>query len=286
MKNFIKKMAVNGFESNDNYEHTVRCLKSFQTTQLKCLNIEGDAERHKTAFANALAKSLDITQILYHDFTQQKEPIPKVVLPEIKDDRGQKEYPIDAFDRIVIEACAYSEEKSTVLIVDQLQAADFREHIRLHGFIKSTQWEGNNSTYTANQNHLMIFLISEKKLFHSLQKSSFRVWVNATSDTYIHYTPKDFDLSDDAIPILKSLAKVFSSLNIIPTYSEYKNIINDIHFNIRNEQDLRQSIYGWTEGIDRELLYHDEIKYVFKEAVTVIENYMVDEEVEMVEIKE
>ena len=128
--NLRRRMARHGFESNDDYEYRVRCLLTYATQGLRCLSVEGDSKRRKTAFANALGQALDWPHLLYHDFTQTEDLPGRVKVPDLEDQEGKSPAQLSAFDRIVSEACAFSEAEPTILIVDQLQAADFREHIR------------------------------------------------------------------------------------------------------------------------------------------------------------
>ena len=133
MLSLQEKMAEFGFESNDCYEYHVRCLLNSEVRGLRCLNIEGDSDRRMTAFANALSYALEYPNILYYDFT---EKIDVPVLVEAQEDRGGIEAPIAPLDRVVSEACAFSEGEETILILDQLQAADFKDHIRIYQFVK------------------------------------------------------------------------------------------------------------------------------------------------------
>jgi hypothetical protein len=102
-------MAEHGFESNDDYEFQVRCLLESPARGLRTLNIEGDSERRKTAFANALARALDFPRCLYHDFTELHPPQPDLILPPSRDELGRAEPPIEPLDQTVSEACAQSE---------------------------------------------------------------------------------------------------------------------------------------------------------------------------------
>ena len=106
-------MARHGFESNDDYDYQVRCLLASDLRTIRCLDIEGDSGRRKTAFASALGHALEYPRILYHDFTQQNPPLPDVILPPTKDEQGREEPPIDPFDQIVSEACAFSEAEAS-----------------------------------------------------------------------------------------------------------------------------------------------------------------------------
>ena len=55
MASLRTRMARHGFESNDDYELQMRCFLEQPVSHLRCLNIEGDLPRRKTAFAQALA---------------------------------------------------------------------------------------------------------------------------------------------------------------------------------------------------------------------------------------
>ncbi len=278
-----KKMAEYGFESNDDYEYHVRCLLSRPTDTIRCFNVQGESDRRKTAFANALANALEFPHVLYYDFTQVSDPFAKATLLPSKDENGLAEKEVDVFDRVVSEACAFSEGDDTILIIDQLQVADFRDHIRLYEFLKSSQWLCNGTNFVANPERLLLFLIAEGALYHSLQKMSFRVWVNASSGKRVDYKPEDFALSSEAWGVMETLALLFEKLGVVPTFSEYEKIIHDIHFYIRTIDYLKYSIYGWTEGIEQSLLDSAELQPFFAKVMIAIESYIGMDEVELVD---
>ncbi len=254
MPSLRDKMAAHGFESNDDYEFQVRCLLEGPTRTLRTLNIEGDSERRKTAFATALARALDFPHILYHDFSQTHPPLPDVILPKTQDELGREESPIEPLDQIVSEACAQSEGEPTILILDQLQVADFREHIRIHCLIADCFWEVRGGRYFANPRHLLVFLISELPLYHSLQKQSFRVWIGRVSERQIDYDPADFGLGQEARALFDALGRLFRALGTAPTHSELEHILHDIQLHVRTPEHLRLSLYGRAEAIGREAL--------------------------------
>ena len=274
-------MAEHGFESNDNYEYHVRCLLNYPTHGLRCLNVEGQSTRRKTAYANALALALDYPHIIYYDFTQQHDPGSNLEIPNRQDEEGPSEKPISAFDRAVSEACAYSEAEQTILIIDQLQAADFRDHIRLYNFIETNEWDYSLATLRANSRKFLLFLISEEPLYHSLQKASFRVWTDP-GNTHLAYSPEEFGLEADAAPMMDQLATLFAELGVTPTKSEYERILHDIVRHVRTEDFLRHSIYGWTEGIDHAALFSAELDQQVRQAMTVIEQYIGFDEIQIV----
>jgi len=273
MSTLQKRMADFGFESNDDYEYHLRCLMNSNFDGIKTLNIEGHKGRRKTAFANALGQALEAPNLFYYDFTQTGEAEGKVIIPPSEDEHGISESPVSDFDHIMSETCAFSEGEQTVLILDQLQAADFKEHIRIYQFIKSREWLYGNNSLRASSKNLLLLLISDEPLYHSLQKCSFRIWINAVSAAQKDYAPADFELQDDILPIMEALADVFNKLNIAPTHSEYHKILNDIHTNVHTEQQLIHSLYGWMEGIDRELIYSRQMQPLLTQVIEKIQQY-------------
>ena len=241
-------MARNGFESNDDYEYRVRCLLSYPASGLRTLAVEGESGRRKTAFANALANALGWDHVLYHDFTATGPRLGQLEVPDVPDAEGESAVPLTTFDRTLSEACAFSEAASTILIVDQLQAADFADHLRLHRFVTTGEWTYPLATLRANQRRFLLMLISEGPLFHSLQKECFRIWTDP-EHAPTPLEPSRFGLDDDARPVLIALASVFDVLGIWPTPTAIERIVHDVVHHARTARQLRQSLYGWTEGL-------------------------------------
>ncbi|MDZ7747918.1 MAG: hypothetical protein U5K43_02990 [Halofilum sp. (in: g-proteobacteria)] len=276
-----EKMAEHGFESNIDYAYHVRCALSQPDRQIPALNVEGDSGRRKTAFAMALAHALEYPERVYHDFTEVNSPPPKVVPPPSTDEDGREEPPIPAFERALIDACAFSEGEKTVLILDQLQAADFREHLRLYRFLVEREWHFRDAAFTANPQNLFVLLISEEGLYHSLQKASFSAWVPRAAVGDHDYTPGDFGLGPEAEPMMDALAGLFRELGVQPTPSEFRKLLHDIQHNVRTADDLTHSIYGWTEGIDRTLIVSERIQRRIAEIMPLIEEFVGVEHVEI-----
>ncbi|UHD14334.1 hypothetical protein [Thiocapsa bogorovii] len=228
MSTLRASMAEHGFESNDDYDFQVRCLLKGAPNRIRTLSIQGDGERRKTAFATALAHALDTPHILYHDFSDEEPPRPEVILPPGTDEYGRKASPVDPLDDIVSQACALSEAESTVLILDQLQAADFREHIRVHRLIRDRRWLVRDAPYYANPRNLLLFLISEAPLYHSLQRESFRVWVGRVSERRVTLSPEELGLGVDAAPLLDALNDLFCAVDASPTRSEVARLLEDL----------------------------------------------------------
>ena len=276
-----ERLADNGYESNESFDYPVRCLLSYEPDVIRTLNIAGDAGRHKTAFANALAHSLDYSHVLYHDFIQEHDPPPPVLRPPSKDEEGREEPPVEAFDRMMSDVCALSEADRTIIILDQLQGADFREHIRIYKFIRTTEWSYRDAQFQANRNNLLVFLVSEEPLYHSLHKASFRVWVSAASLGRTHYRPADFGLGEEAEELMARLGDLFVQLGVQPTGGEYARLLHDLQRNIHTAEQLCVSLYGWTEGIDREMLLSPAAQKVIGELMPVVENFVGVDQVEI-----
>ena len=281
MQTLREKMAEHGFESNVDYAYHVRCALSQPGRQVPALNVEGDSGRRKTAFAMALAQALEYPQRVYHDFTETNPPPPKVVPPPSKDEEGREEPPIPAFERAMIDACAFSEGEKTVLILDQLQAADFREHLRLYSFLVEREWHFREAAFTANPQNLFVLLISEEGLYHSLQKVSFSAWVPRAAVGDADYRPEEFGLGPEAAPMMDRLGELFRELGVQPTPSEFRKLLHDIQHNVRTPDELTHSIYGWTEGIDRALIVSERIQRRVAELMPHIEEFVGIEHVEL-----
>lgn len=281
MKNLRERMAEFGFESNEDYEYQVRCLLNGPFADIRALNIQGDAGRRKTAFACALARALGYPHVIYHDYSERNPPPPDIIFPPSEDESGKEEPPIDIIDCRLSDACAQSEAEDTIVILDQLQDADFREHIRIYNFLTSGEWTFRGASQYANHKHMMVFLISEKPIYHSLQKHSFRIWVHSFSNRAVDYRPRDFGLDESASPMMEELGEVFQALKMSPTRSEYEKLLHDIYLNVRTPEGLRHSIFGWTEGVDRHMLFSVALDDQVKSATEAILDYLEQREMEL-----
>lgn len=265
-----QKMAQFGFEANDDYGFQIHCLLNSPLSGIRCLNLEGEAPRLRTAFASALALALEYPNSLYHDFSQRQPPPPRVKLPAGCDELGREEPDIDPFDDLMSQACALSEAEATIVILDQLQVADFREHIRIARFLEDHYWHIGDASYYANQLYLLVVLISERSLYHSLRKASYRLWVNSRSERRIRYQPQDFGLGPEALETLGLLDALFESLGVSPTKTEYERLLYDLRLHVRNLEELRQSLYAWVEGMDRAALRAERMDGQLRELIRAI----------------
>lgn len=273
-------LALHGFESNDDYEFALRCLFEAEVPNLRALHVDGNGGRRKTAFANALARALEYPHVLYHDFSRVEPPPAQMPVLLEDGDLGPMEPGPGAFDRAVTEACAYSEGARCVLILDQLQAADFADHIRLYEFGMSHEWNGVAGTVRANARNLLLVLISEQPLYHSLAKISYRVWTDAQR-AYLDYRPEDHGLGPDAKPLFAALADVFAAANASPTPGEFERLLRDLLLRVRSEDQLRQALFGWTEAVHRERLYSPEVTPTLQAALDELTRFLGSDEVEL-----
>ena len=254
-----RRMAEFGFESNEDYEFPLRTLFDARIAHVRTLHVAGESGRRKTAFANALARALEYPHVLYHDFSvPEPPPAPIVITAEDQENPEPIEAPLTAFERIVTEACAFSEAERTVLILDQLQAADFRNQTALYHFAHTGEWNLPQLSVRANAKHLLLVLVTEEELYHSLAKISFRVWAGAASGRF-EFRPADHGLDRAAEPLFAALATLFDQLGSMPTASEFERILDDLMRHVRADDQLRHSVFGWMERVDRDALYSTEL---------------------------
>ena len=248
------RLADFGFESNVDYDYALRCLFDADLAHLRVLHVDGRGGRRKTAFASALGHALEYPHILYHDFSRPEPPSPPLAVGLDDGSHLAPEAALTPLDRVVSEACAYSEGARTLLILDQLQSAEFVDQRQLVAFATSGQWESRGGTLLAHRRHLLLVLITEDALYHSLARLAYRVWTDSERASF-DLRCEDFGLPPDASELLMTLAALFNALGAAPTQSEMRRLLDDVLLRVRSEEQLRQSIFGWTEGLDRAQLY-------------------------------
>jgi hypothetical protein len=243
--------------------------------QLRCAQIDGEPGRRKTAFAHALGHALGYEQVLYHEIVDEPLPPTPVRLPVNEDDEtGAGEAPVQALDRVLSEACAHSEGSRTALVLDQLQNAPFREHLRIAEFIRSGQWSYGDIALKAHRRKLLLLLVSEGPLFHSIRQRAFRIWVAPEGAEGGPVTPQRLGLGVEAEPLLAALAAVFETLNVAPSLAEYQRLMHDIHANVHTAGDLRSSIFGWVEDVDHRLLHAPQTEAVLERHWPAVSAYL------------
>lgn len=275
-------MAEHGFESHEDYGYALRCLVEQAGRRLRCLAIEGDCGRRKTAFATALADALAVPHRLYLDLAHlPPAAVPAPVVEVDEDEPVTSAPPLPPLDRVLSDACAFSEAESTLCILDQLQVLDFSEQIRLHRFLQTGTWQTADGEYVASPRRLLLFLISEAPLYHSLQKQSFRLWVKRAGYAEYRYRAEEFGLPVAAQSLIDALEPVFAQLAVLPTHSEYGHLLDDIHARVGSAEELAQSIYGWTEGVSPGQLAAPECRERLAAAMAAIDGYLGADVVEL-----
>jgi hypothetical protein len=278
------KLAEFGFESNDDYDHALRCLFG-EETHLRVLHVDGNAGRRKTAFAQALGRALDYQHVLYHDFSAT-EPV-LALQPIVLDDGslGVPEAAPSMFERVMTEACAYSEAAPTLLILDQLQAAHFATQARLYHFVMTREWNSPAGATTANGKNIVLALISEQALYHSLAKCSYRVWTDAQT-AFLDYRPAEYGLGPEAQGLFAAIATVCIALEAAPTPSEFAHLISDLLHHARSEEQIRQSMFGRIESVDRARLYAPELAPPLRVLLVELERFLGADEVQLGEVQQ
>ncbi|HED36102.1 MAG TPA: hypothetical protein ENJ08_18055 [Gammaproteobacteria bacterium] len=275
-----KNLSNHGFISTVSYDHGVRCFLENPTEQIRCLHVDGDSGRRRTAFAHALANVLQAPQILYYEFGRDK--IRPQVIRLQEGEEIPEEPPLEAFDRVLTEACAQSEAESTVLILDQLHKTRFLNHIRLFEFLQTGIWRYGDVQFQANVLNLKVFLISDEPLYHSLQGHSFRLWVSDATEAVKDISAADLGLDEKNSGWLKAMQSLFSQLQISPALEEYRRLSADVNRHVYDVEQLKVSLYGWVESIDRAQLDSDEIQGFLSDVLeAILQGQDVQEEIEI-----
>ncbi|MCW9013083.1 MAG: hypothetical protein OQL06_04805 [Gammaproteobacteria bacterium] len=273
-------LAEYGFESRENYDYAIQRFLEHPNENIRCLNVDGEPGRRKTAFANALAQALKVSHVLYYEFGADK-PVPQTVRV-VEGEELPEEPPTQPFDRIMTEACALSEAESIILILDQLHLAEFQQHLRLFEFVKTKIWAYSDVQFHANQANLIVFLLSNEPLYHSLQVNSFRLWVSAVPEDTGKPLPEELGLDDSCQEWLDPLNELISKLGLTPSIKEYQKLAHDIEQSVRTEEQLKISIFGWLENVDRNLLNSRVLSPLLVRVLRAIEdNLSIQEEIEL-----
>jgi hypothetical protein len=248
-----RELARHGFESNTDYGFALDCLFAARVDPVRCLHVDGSGGRRKTAFANALGAALSYPHVLYHDFSQPEPAL--IATPVLLEDgsSGAPEAPLSAFERCITEACAFSESERCLVIFDQLQAAPFADQLKLTDFLNSGEWTSSAGSVLAHRKRLLVALICDGPLYHSLARLSYRIWTDAER-AHLDYRPEDYGLAADAEPLFRALSGLFELISASPTPSEFERLLADLQRAVSEEQ-LRQTLFGHIEGLQRDRLY-------------------------------
>jgi hypothetical protein len=275
-----EQLSQHGFTSSESYDHGVQCFLTNPTQGVRCLHVDGDCGRRRSAFAHALANALGAPQILYYEFGIDK-PVPQIIRIH-EGEEIVEEPPIEALDRILTEACAQSEGEQTVLILDQLHKTPFLNHIRLYEFLQTGLWRYSDVQYRANIQNLSVYVISDEALYHSLQSASFRLWVSDANRSVTKLNAADLGLDEENAQWLLPLQKLLGVMKLSPTLEEYQRLAFDISQHVHNKQQLKVSLFGWLENVNYAQLESDELQ---DDLILVLEGVLqgkgINEEIEI-----
>lgn len=265
-----QRLAEHGFVSNIDYTYPLQCLLSAKIEGIRCLNLEGDCAKYRAAFAYALGAALEYPRLLYHEMTPPSPP-PLVLIPSAyKSDEMVGEPALDPLNQIMIEACALSEAEPTLLILDQLHIAPFAEHLRLSHFLRTAQWSYNEIRLQANASNLLLVLIADVPLYHGLQNPSFRLWLTSDNPPLEHLSADTLGLPPSAQELIDGLKRLFAAMGVHPTLTEWQRLVHDVLVNVNGIEELRISLYGWIEAIDRTELYAVELIEMLDEVLQLL----------------
>lgn len=280
MQSLKSRLSQYGFTSGESYDHGVQCFLRNPTQHIRCLHIDGDCGRRRSAFGHALANALQAPQVIYYEFGKDKQ-----VAQIIRIQEGEEiieEPPVDALDRVLTEACAQSEAEKTVLVLDQLHKTPFLNHIRLYEFLQSGLWQYSDVQYQANITNLSVYLISDEPLYHSLQSCSFRLWINEANRTRVNISAADLGLNEESGSWLPLLQKLMLKMQLAPTLDEYQHLAFDIEQHVHSLSQLKVSLFGWVENIDRVELESDALKTCLNDVLeAILRGKGVPEEIEI-----
>jgi hypothetical protein len=257
-----KKLAEFGFESNDDYDFAVRCWLDADAANgtrgsLRAAELVGTVLRRKTAFAHALGQALEIPHRLYLDFSsnrKESEIVPALSQDEALDTGDKRAaQPLTALERVITEACAFSESARTLLILDQLHLCEFAEQLRIFQFLQTASWQDRAGEVRAHRRNMLVVLISAEPLYHSLQRCCFRIFTDAASGL-LDFRPEDFGLGTNTLPLIEHCLALFRALPCEPTRGEFEQLLRDLEMRVRTIEQLRVCLFGRIENLARERL--------------------------------
>jgi hypothetical protein len=256
-----RKLAEFGFESNDDYDFAVRCWLEIDAnstrSNVRAAELVGSVLRRKTAFAHALGHALEVPHRLYLDFSNQRkesEALPALSQEEAIDTGDKRAaQPLSALERVITEACAFSESARTLLILDQLHLCEFAEQLRIFQFLQTASWQDRAGEVRAHRRNMLVILISAEPLYHSLQRCCFRIFTDAASGL-LDFRPEDFGLGAHTLPLIEHCLALFGALHCEPTRGEFEQLLRDLEMRVRTLEQLRVCLFGRIENLARERL--------------------------------
>jgi hypothetical protein len=110
------------------------------------------------------------------------------------------------------------------------------------------------------------------------------VWTDAQR-AFHDYRPQDFGLGAEAQGFFAAIAAVCTALPASPTPSEFANLVSDLLHYARSEEQIRQSLFGRVESVDRGRLYAPELVGPLRALLVEIERLLGADEVQLPDIE-
>jgi hypothetical protein len=145
--------------------------------------------------------------------------------------------------------------------------------------IRDRRWLVRDAPYYANPRNLLLFLISEAPLYHSLQRESFRIWVGRVSERRVTLSPAELGLGSDAALLLDTLNDLFGALDAAPTRSEVMRLFDDLTALVQTEEHLIHALFGRCEGIDRERIKDPDLAPLLSRVIEQLRDYLEIEQI-------
>ena len=95
------------------------------------------------------------------------------------------------------------------------------------------------------------------------------------------FRPEDFALPEHARPLLEALAQLFQACAAAPTLGEVGKLLSDLLRRTGSEDQLRQSLYGWIEVVDRARLQSPTTLPYLRGVLDAMEQFLGADRVEM-----
>ena len=76
---------------------------------------------------------------------------------------------------------------------------------------------------------------------------------------FLDYRPADYGFGNEAKMLFEAIGKLCLELGCSPTPSEFGLLLQDLVQRTRSEEQIRQSLFGRIESVDRSRLYSPEL---------------------------
>jgi hypothetical protein len=120
-----------------------------------------------------------------------------------------------------------------------------------------------------HRRNLLVLLLSNDPLYHSLQKCCFRICTDASGGVF-DFRPEDFALGANTQPLIDAFALLFDHIGCQPTRSEFQRVLRDCEARVRTPEHLKICLFGRIENIERRTLYDATTLPILREIVSAL----------------